>query len=269
LGVFATAVDFCLINYVVPYCKSQEQLLKQNILQSGSLPVGKSSFEFKQYDKERNLKQMIYVGHVDDNELKNVTMMDFSKPEVLNIIQAQSGMRYPDRWELRQANSYTVSQNREMLFFSHIGKITKSNIFENGGQSLNQKFSFSAHNFSELKDIIEERERNDGEAPGIYYIKLWEKITLPVVCLVIVLSAVPLAIRPPRQGADRGFIFALCVLFGYYLVRAVSLALAHSGIFHLGGLLSNAGAFTLATWLPPVLIGLLGGFLLVRKSRVL
>ncbi|MDX2085988.1 MAG: LptF/LptG family permease [Candidatus Melainabacteria bacterium] len=275
LGLLCTFADYALIDYVVPHCKRQEEALKDSLLKQDTLPASKGgSFEFKQYDDQHRLKQIFYVGQVNQGQLRNVTMVDLSKPGILNVIQANRGERFPDRWELINANSYTVSQNKDMLFFSHIGRITKRSVFGEGATDkaateAKRPFSYSSHRFGQLKKIIETKEQRGDEVAGIFYIKLWEKITLPLVCLIIVISAVPFAIRAPRQGADRGFVFALVVLFGFYLLRAICIALGQSGFFHLGGLLDNAGAFFIASWLPLVLIGGLGIGLLIRKSKVL
>jgi lipopolysaccharide export system permease protein len=126
---------------------------------------------------------------------------------------------------------------------------------------------FSSMSFAELFAYIQGEEARGEKLPAKVYNKLWDKLTFPIACFVIVLCAVPLAITPPRQGSDTGFILSLGVLFLFYLMRTASAALGSTGLFTLGGLIPENWGYLVGAWLPLVILGGLGVGLLVRKSR--
>lgn len=108
--------------------------------------------------------------------------------------------------------------------------------------------------FTGLWQYIQELERS-GQAVGGLKFTLWQKITRPLACAVMVLVAAPFAAASPRSGRRAG--------------RAL-VGIALGLVFHTSNLL--VGHLSAAGWLPPVAaawlpvagFGLLGGTLLAQ-----
>jgi lipopolysaccharide export system permease protein len=98
------------------------------------------------------------------------------------------------------------------------------------------------------------------------YITLWEKLTLPLSCMVIIINAIPLALSPPRRGDQRGFLFALVMMFSFYLLRSLCVALGQAGLLSPGNYWVNG---FIAAWLPIAILTVTGLWLLRKKSYVL
>jgi lipopolysaccharide export LptBFGC system permease protein LptF len=91
------------------------------------------------------------------------------------------------------------------------------------------------------------------------YVSLWEKLTVPLCSLPLVLIAVPLAMTSPRKLNNMGFLAAVIILFLYYLIRHLSVQFGdHGAIDPL-----------LAASLPILIISSAAGALFVRKNRIL
>jgi lipopolysaccharide export system permease protein len=280
LGFIATSMAYWLSDYVVPYCNQQTDRLKNIAIQKGTLPLGRESFMFKDYDDNHNLQKMIYIGKYDGTELKDSTIIDLKQDGVMQVIQSKSGQWTPTHWEFRNANAYTVSKNTDKLFFNHLGSFQIKNLLEREEDKESEKEALDratqgiavdsdTQPFGELFGVIQKREALGKKVKNTSYIRLWEKLTLPLSCLAIILTAVPLALTPPRQGSNRGFIFALGVLFLYYVIRSVCVNLGQSGQLSFHGAIAMPYSLLIAAWLPIAILTLLGVGLLIRKSKVL
>lgn len=280
LGLLATGLAYYLSDFAVPYCNKQSELLKTQAIEKGTLPFGKESFSFKDYDENHQLKKMIYIGKYTGQQLQDSTIIDLSQPNIMQIIQSKTGEWHPDRWVFGNANAYTVAKTSDMLFFNHLEKFTIRNLIERSKDKESEREAKSraaqgvvidsdTQPFYQMLKVIQKREDLGKVVKNGTYVRLWEKLTLPLSCLVIILTAVPLALTPPRQGGNRGFIFALGVLFLYYVMRSVLVNIGLSGKLTFGDLLSLPDSLMLASWLPLILLAILGFTLLSRKSTVL
>ena len=286
LGVFSTICTYTLYDFVVPYCNKQTEVLKKEALSKGSLPFGRKSFMYPIYDGEHNLKQLIYIGSYSGHTLGDSTVIDLSKPGVMQVMQAKGGTWYEDKgWTFKNANAYVVSRNTDQSASSHLGEIDFNQLIqatdvEKQLELVRKKrqgidIDSGTQSFWQMLKRIQTVEEHNRTAKNKWrvskktYINLWERWTLPLSCFVMLLSAVPLAITQPRSDNTRGFIFALMVLFLYYILRSASVALGQSKAFTLGGLIPLIPSLALAAWLPIIVLTAIGVGLLVRKTRVL
>ncbi len=281
LGAVCSLAAYVLYDHIVPYCNAQTERLKEEAISRGTLPYGRESFMYKAYDGNHNLLQMIYVGNYEGRKLGDSTIIDLSKREVMQVIQAKSGLWHPDKgWKFNNANIYVVAKSSNHSSAGHSETFFVQNLLNKDKRLEKQmerareikrgiKVDSDAQSFWELFWIIKKREQLNMRVASSSYLKMWEKITFPLSCVVMILSAVALAMTQPRQGNQRGFIFSLGVLFLFYVLLAVAEALGKAGVFTLGGLIPLSWSLMLASWTPVVLMIVLGVGLLVRKSRVL
>ena len=54
-----------------------------------NIPDGKQNFVFKELNDTNGLKRLFYVGYCKKKTLYNVTVLDNSKPETIQILQAR------------------------------------------------------------------------------------------------------------------------------------------------------------------------------------
>ncbi|MBY0405221.1 MAG: LptF/LptG family permease, partial [Cyanobacteria bacterium] len=130
LGLMASVFAYLLGDYAVPYCNQQTEALKNQAIEKGTLPVGRESFTFKDYDDSHQLRKMIYIGKYSGRKLQDTTIIDLSKPSMMQVIQSKSGEWYPDHWVFENANAYTVSKTSETLFFNHLGEFSIKNLID-------------------------------------------------------------------------------------------------------------------------------------------
>lgn len=280
LGLIITGVTYILGDWIVPLCNQQAERVKQTMLEKGALPVGRSQVTFRQLDNKQNLKKMVYISGYEDNKLAASTIIDLSDPGVMQIIQSKAGEWHPTHWEFHHANIYSIFKQSNLFTFNHSDRFKVRNLLKANGLKgsdaapksvKSDPYSVDSDklNFLSLFQRIQLRESKDMHVNNGTYANMWEKLTTPISCLVLILVAFPLSITPPRKRTDRGFVFALMALFLFYILRAVFVALGRSGSLSLFGLIAQPWAMLLASWLPVVMIGLFGYILIQRKQRVL
>jgi lipopolysaccharide export system permease protein len=96
-----------------------------------------------------------------------------------------------------------------------------------------------------------------GPSLGLLRITLAQKYAYPFASFIAVLIALPLAVRFGKKGRTLGIALSVVVLFIYYALSAISAAFGRNDVID---------PF-LAAWLPNVLMGSVGGYLIVREEH--
>lgn len=105
--------------------------------------------------------------------------------------------------------------------------------------------------FLQLKDFIGTQSAN-GISTSSYLADLYEKIAFPFVNVVIVLIALPFALKPARSGSmAASFMAGLIIGFSYYAVHSFSVAMGRAEIW----------PPLLAAWMANAVMGLVGAVL--------
>ncbi len=112
-------------------------------------------------------------------------------------------------------------------------------------------------NFRDLQRQISELKASGGNRSDVLNaeVSLWFKVSLPFSCLIFGLVGAPLGLRPPRSAKISGFVWALPIMLGYYVVFNSMSSLATGG----------AVPPLVAAWLPNIL-GLIVGAGLTWKA---
>ena len=141
----------------------------------------------------------------------------------------------------REPDRYSVTTFAENDFPVEITNVTAQRMVE----PTNQERS--------LRELLAERGPRWREAR----VEVHRRLAFPVACLVFALLAVPLGARPRRGGRAAGFLVALVLICGYYLLLIIGAGLARQGR------LSPAEGM----WAANLLTGLLGLALLPRMEQ--
>lgn len=148
---------------------------------------------------------------------------------------------------LKEWTLYNVTQVDQQT-----GAIAKYKQFEDtiGIQKTPENMAFLQRdpetlNFHDLRRQIAELKAGGSDSADVRNaeVGLWFKISLPFSCLVFALVGAPLGLRPPRSGKISGYVWALPIMLGYYVIYTSMSSIA------IGGSISPI----LAAWLPNIL----------------
>lgn len=261
-AALATLVTFFINETIVPVTTQQSRYLAMWSITQRHVPNGKKNFTLKELQNGIELKRMFYVENCEDEEFKNVSILDVSTPKTIQIVQATKGTAVEKGWLFKNASAYTISTKGKNLSTSWFEETTVD-FGSEIKKSLLSGDQGSTHNFFELLKMV----KNDNltsingqplseEDRRESIISLWDKTAFPLTSVVLVLLGVPLAITPPRVRYNRGFLFSILIIFFFYLIRAFSISFGQSG----------AITPILAAWLPNISIAFIGIILYYRKA---
>ncbi|MCD8024494.1 MAG: LptF/LptG family permease [Candidatus Gastranaerophilales bacterium] len=256
-AIVMTFLCFLINEFVVPAMSTQSRHLAIYSLQQKHVPEGRRNFTLNETNSNGQLKRLFYVQSCEDKILNNITVVDLSKDDTVQLIQAKIGKTSGEGWIFDGGVIYTLSA---------AGKIFNTTLFENsvvnfGIENIGNVVEQEANqfNFFRLMKFIKENMKNSKFIEQVriqYQIQLHDKLALPVTTFSLALIGIPLAITPPRVRYNRGFLFSVMIIFIYYVVRAFSLNLGEA---------SKLPPF-LAAWLPVITITLIGLILYCKKA---
>lgn len=252
-AIVMAIASFFINETIVPAATKQSKDLALWAFGQKNIPNGKQNFIFKEISDTKGLKRLFYVGSCENNILKNITVLDISKDDTIQVLQSRYGTTSPEGWIFDKGAIYTVSDK---------GKVLNSTMFEHSvaqfGMDLSKELEKNVakeQNFTQLVKYIATHPDISKEDKNYLKIELHDKIALPVTTIVFVLIGVPLAITPPRVRYNRGFLFSILIIFFYYLIRALSISFGEAG----------ALPPFIAAWLPNIILTLCGSILYYRK----
>ena len=269
LSLFMTGLTFYFNNSLVPITNNySEALLRDGLGKSVSIERGHDIF-FKGYGSytdlktnestERNtfLNQIFFSRVVEDNVMKNVTVLDFSKLGYKQILSANQGVfdAKKSAWIFSDGRLITLDEDGRTTsigFEKYVyplgdGPLKVSKIPDDANKmTLNQAFA--------AKKLYEET-GNAREARKMS-VRIQEKFTLPCACLVFGLIGSSLGSKPNlRSSKSQGFGLSVILILFYYILSFVSSSLGVKGTL----------TPFFSAWLP-VFISFLAGFYLLQKA---
>ncbi len=257
IGVICSASTFILYDYVVPACNQYSRALKTYAINQQNLPMTHENFTYKQFDNNQQLKRLLYISSFEGKNLGYTTLVDLTNANTLQIIQARSGLWGRNAIHLKDASVYTVASSSGLSNTTHASSLELQHFIK--PETTVTGFKPKEMSFMQLWDWIKtETAKGKTFSPGII-LELWEKLTIPLSSMALVLIAIPLAMTRPRSENNMGFLAAAMLYFAFYLIRHVSAQLAETSIIP-----PVMGAF-----LPLLLIAIAATCLYIRKNRVL
>lgn len=239
---------------VVPKANYQARNIMLWAVTQRNLPKSSENFIYKQLSGKSKLERLFYIEKFKNNVMENVIVIDQSDPEATKIIKAKEALSKRESWKFSNGKVYTVSTDGDITNTSSFQSITLDDPVK---IDLKRKDHRSKEmNFFELAEVIQKEKASGKEVSKTLVIKWYQKITMPLTCILVALVGVPLAISPPRSRFNRGLGFSVIIIFIFYLLRALSMSLGEINIL----------SPVLAAWLPNVVILIVGLILLQKKN---
>lgn len=269
LGLFFSVVSFMVSDLVVPSSNQNSSVILQTALgQSVSTNSGEHIIypHFARIPKadggsHRGLAQLFYAREAQDGHMLGITVLDMSRPDMLQVIQAREAFFDQDQggWRFLDGRITSLAENvnsRSQVNF-------EKQLYPIGDAPLRlAEIPTDSANMTVTQthraQILLEQTGNLRQARKLS-VRLQEKFSIPFSCLVFALvgSSIGAQSVGKTRSRSKGFGLSLMIIFGYYLLLFIFSS------FGVQGVLSPY----LSAW-TPVAIGLTAGLaLLFRSSR--
>lgn len=274
-------LTFVINETIVPATMAQSKTLALYAMVQRNIPDGKRNFTIKELTEGNHLKRLFYVEECENKQFSNVSILDMSDSDNIQILEAKTGTSVPEGWQFNKASVYNISKMGKTLSYSWIEK-TIADFGSDIQKQLNKKNDGYDYNFLELLPYVMGTNKNEIQVStdkddenyseeelnakkekyrtrilNRYKVRFWEKIALPITTFLFVLIGIPLAITPPRVRHNRGFLFSIGIIFFYYVIRALSMSLGYNAVI----------SPFLAANMSNIVIGIVGYILYKNKAE--
>ena len=269
LAALMTLLTFVFNDVIVPSANysasiSLDEALNRSISARNGEHIIYSRFgSIQPRDKSRQLPlqgitHIFYSRDFKDGEMQDVTVVDFSREGRQQVLSAATAVWDSGRgmWNFR---------NGSLTDIDTVGRSTTSAKFDNYyypftkapadiGALPNDAAQMTVAQARRAEALLVQA--GDQKEARRLRVRIQEKFAFPAICLVFGLIGSSLGVRPnSRTSRSQGFGISVLLIFGYYLMSFIFSSLGIKGTLY---------PF-FAAWLP-VLIGLGGGLVLLRKA---
>lgn len=265
LSIIVTGLTFAFHNYIAPASTYQATITLAKALKREKLPFDNDNIIYPEYTQIKTedggtrtvLLRLFYAEEFDGRQMKRLTILDRSQPEINQIITSQSAVWNLDKnkWDFYNGTIYLISPDgdyRNIVRFDH----QELSLPRAPLDIANRGRDAAEMNIQQAREYLKIVQLSGNQAKARKLeVRIQEKIALPFVCIVFALIGSSMGVRP--QNTNRATSFGICVvlIFSYYLLSFISSS------FGVWGVLTPV----MAAWLPNTL-GLIAGILLLVRS---
>ncbi len=267
LAFLVTGITFAFNELLVPSANYQATQTLAAALDEKDPDFQERNILYQEFEqvKQPNGKQkdvlarMFYAKEFDGNQMRGLTILDFSQDGFDQIVSAKSASWNPSQqlWDFFDGTIYAVSTDGS---FRNIVKFDQQQLkLPRGPLDLaSQPRDYNEMNIAQSYDYLGLLKQS-GDADKIRKLKvrIQQKYALPFICVAFGLVGAALGARLNRGGRSTGFAISIVIIFSYYLLAVICGSIAQLGI---------VSPF-LGAWLPN-LFGLgAAGLLLASSTR--
>ena len=271
LSLFMTFLTFSFNDSLLPVSnRVAENTLRESLGKAISSEEGKHIM-FSRYGSQvdslnrvsksqENLTHIFYAKYFRNNFMEEVTLIDFSRLGMQQILKAQKG-------EYDQNKNLWNFYDGKIMISRDNGEISSIN-FEKYQYPLDEgpmelaKVPSDANDMTVRQAIRAEslyRQAGNNKESRRMKVRIQEKFTLPAACLVFGLIGSSFGVRSiSRSSKSQGFGLSVLMIFAYYILSFFSSSLGVKGVLNP----------ILAAWTPVVISISLSIYLLNRASNI-
>ncbi|MFP4102358.1 LptF/LptG family permease [Coleofasciculus sp.] len=259
LSLVVTGVTFGFNEYVVPASNYQATITLEKALGKEKPTFKERNIFYREYAEDKTLKRLFYAQNFDGEQMKGLTILDWSQQSLNQIVTADSAIWNiaQSTWDFYNGTIYLVSPDasyRNIVRFEH----QQLQLPRIPLDLARKDRDYDEMNITQARERLElERQSGDEDDIRKLKIRISQKFALPFACVVFGLVGGSLGNRPQRTSKATGFGISVLVIFAYYMLMAIGDALG----------LSNYLPPLISAWLPNLMGFAVGGFLLIRSAR--
>jgi lipopolysaccharide export system permease protein len=260
-SLFVAGLSFAFNEYIVPTANYQAATILEEALGKEQPSLRADNIFYPEYKQiaepngrnRKVLKRLFYAEQLDGETMKGVTVLDRSQEGVNIFILSQSASwnLAESRWDLFQGTSYQSNADGSSVTSAGFDRLSYQ--FPKAPLDLAKR----DRDISEMNIVqsIEHLEilklANDEKKIRQIKVRVQQRIAFPFVCVVFCLLGAAIGTRPQHTNRATSFGIAVAIVFIYYVMNFVSMAMGSVGIFSpfIAGWSANLFGFVVGGWL--------------------
>jgi LPS export ABC transporter permease LptG/LPS export ABC transporter permease LptF len=227
IGLVASALNFFLHEDVIPEANRQTKKIWE-IDVNKNVPKGLSTQNQIWYRAEGNKIFNIKLMIGDVNTMFGVTIFEFDKQFAIQQIFVADSAKWNEKgfWDMRKVRirKFLADGNIDIKEYNSMTYKT----VETPADFMKEDQVPEEMNISELKKYIVKLEQA-GYSTNEQKTKLHNKLAVPLTSLIMVLIAIPFALKVGKSGAMAGIGVSIAIGISYFVIHAGFLAIGYSG----------------------------------------
>lgn len=265
LSLFVTGVTFTFNELITPAANYRAAITMERALNSERPPFQERNILYQEYGaasddaNAQELKRLFYARKFDGERMLGLTILDFSQPEVGQVVSAESATWNfkNNTWTFKNGTIYVVSPDssfRNIVRFDEQQLQLPRTPLDLASRTKND----TEMNIAEATRYLELiRQGGDARKIRTWQVRIQQKYSIPFVCVVFGIVGAAIGVRPQRTSRATSFGVSVVIIFGYYLLSFITNAMGETGVL----------SPFLAAWLPTSLGLAAGIFLMIKASK--
>ncbi|GAB4243173.1 MAG: LptF/LptG family permease [Stanieria sp.] len=258
LSLIVTGITFVFNEIVVPAANYQATVIQGQFIPETSFSLQRKDIYYPEYENlnnstQKSLKRLYYAKSFDGKNLKNLTIITWTKNRLSQIIVAQlaSWDKTQKVWNLANGSINYFTENSSNNFnkqFDYLQLPLSKNLFALVSQERNPE-EMNIQQANQYLDLIQLT--GDDKNIRLFQVRIQQKYAFPFICLVFAAIGSTLGASSQNIGKAKSFGFTALIVFVYYLFSFLVNALGLVGILSpfLASWLPNFLGLGLAVWL--------------------
>lgn len=254
LGLLASLIALLFQEEIVPTTNARAELILQNQIQAGGSTILTNQLVSTVLPNGDLQLTMAQGFDPKKDELENTTIQVFHASMPSTLLFAPRGTYHGDSWKFFNATEFqltpccTRSQSPELSV----------DIGADPSQLEEQRRQPEDMSRAQIRHLLGSGVKSaDSQRYARLLVTYHSKLARPFATLVFALLAIPLGIRPQRSSSGAGFGISIAIVFAFYVVTTICLAIGQSA----------PAVSLLMAWLPNIIFALAGVWLLRAAAR--
>jgi lipopolysaccharide export system permease protein len=266
--ILAPFMVLCLSGFLLA------NMLSLLLLPQGNAAFRRQLFSLSKRHSEANLQErifnddfeglIIYINEIpgQGRHMKGIVISDKRESEIPSLIIGEEGMIISDQSEmkvtLRLFNGSIHRAAKESRAYQRaVFKTYDMNLQLSNEESENDTaIKYSELSIAELLSLLTDRSK-EGMSSIKIQTEIHKRFAFPFACVVLGLVGIPFGAYRRKGTRSYGFVLCIIILFLYYLFLNFGETLAKRGVLYPA----------LGIWLPNIILGVMGSYLLSAVSR--
>lgn len=257
MALAVSLATIALNELLVPAAAWKAKSLLYEATHKQQLPVAREHVSYQELDGDQ-LKRLFYARSFDGARMNDVVVQEFEANRLVRLIQAKGAAPQPDGWSFEDGTLYQVDERGDFRYAAHFKR--QHVVLGQALLALARENRLATEmNGRELATHIKRLQATGAAGRELNELRvMWhQKLAVPFACLVFALVGAPMGLAPQRGSGAIGLGLSVLVIFVYYVLMFVSMALGQTGALPAG----------LAAWIPNIVAASLGLFQLGRLAR--
>ena len=256
LGLIVSLFAIWFNEEVVPRANNAYERTVNNEIKGNTAPASQEHIIIKEVNSSL-IKRIIYARRYDSEtkRMEHITMQMFEEGKLKTVENAAYADWLGDSWLMHDGVIYEVQDD---------GVKAHNSRFDTQKLPVNMSPRKIMESQKKMEEMTRSELREQIKILGEQFVntkkleaELAQRYTVPMASLIFALVGVPLGMQPNRRSSSAGFAISVIIIFIYYAGMVMASALGRGG----------ALPPTLAVWLPNIISGAFGYYLVRKAAR--